>query len=110
MQDVSNPLQSPVFLVIITAVGYLLATVGMKGVATGMLWTRCCVALVGFVAAFIAEVILMRSTDLSIVYILIVGVETVLVLAFATGIGEGMTLKQAMGAVLVMSGLALVAL
>ncbi|MBS0122735.1 5-aminolevulinate synthase [Thetidibacter halocola] len=96
-------------LVLATALGYLIATLGMKGAATGLVGPGLALAFGGFALAFAAEVALMRLTKLSLVYIAILGVETVLVLAVAFGIGEGFTLRQGLGAGLVLAGLAIVA-
>ncbi|WP_425070318.1 5-aminolevulinate synthase [Sagittula sp. S175] len=109
MLSLSNPLISPLPLIVLTAAGYFVATVGMKGAAGGALVTGGIIALLGFLLAFAAEVLLMRNTHLSVLYILIIGVETVLVLGFAMGIGEGLSFRQAIGAGLVLTGLAIVA-
>lgn len=103
------PLLSPPLLVVLTAIGYVVATVGMKAAASGLPWIGVCLALLGFVAAFAAEVALMRQTHLSVLYIAILAVETVLILAFAASIGEGFDLRQGVGAALVVAGLVVVA-
>lgn len=109
MFSISQPFQSPLPLILITALGYVLATLGMKGAANGALILGGLLAFGGFLAAFVAEVILMRQTHLSVLYLLIIGVETILILGFAFGIGEGLSLRQAIGASLVLTGLAIVA-
>ncbi|SMX44826.1 5-aminolevulinate synthase [Maliponia aquimaris] len=103
------PLFSPPVLVLLTAIGYVVATVGMKAAASGFHVAGVCIALTGFTLAFAAEVALMRVTHLSVLYIAILAVETVLVLAFAASIGEGFDLRQGVGAALVLAGLVVVA-
>lgn len=109
MLTIHNTVNSTLPLILVTAFGYVLATVGMKGAASGLLLPGIALAVVGFLLAFAAEVALMRQTHLSIIYILVLGVETVIILGFAFGIGEGFTLRQALGAIIVLGGLAIVA-
>ena len=80
---------SPVALVLITALGYVGATIGMKGAAMGIVLPGVALAIAGFAVALAAEVTLMRQTTLSVVYILILGVETVAILGLAFWLGEG---------------------
>lgn len=80
-------------LIVATAVGYAVMTIGIA------------LAVIGFGVAFLAEIVLMRRIDLSIVYVLIVAAETILVLAYAAWIGEGFALRQAFGAAMVFAGL-----
>lgn len=100
------PNVSPSLLVLLTALGYVAATIGMKGAAMGMMLPGLALTVAGFALAFGAEVLLMRQTTLSVLYVAILGVETVLVLAFAFSLGEGFTMRQGMGAAMVMVGLA----
>ena len=109
MTPLSIPTLTPSLLVLITALGYVVATVGMKGAAMGHVGLGTVLAVAGFAIAFIAEVALMRQTALSVLYILILGVETVLILGIAYGLGEGFTVKQGIGAALVIAGLMAVA-
>ncbi|MFW2544078.1 hypothetical protein ACN2XU_15700 [Primorskyibacter sp. 2E107] len=95
-------------IVIATAAGYALATVGMKSAAEGNAQFGLSVAICGFAIALIAEILLMRRFDVSIVYVSIIAAETVLVLAYAHHIGEGLGLRQMAGALLVIGGIALV--
>ncbi len=95
-------------LVLLTAAGYVIATVGMKGCASGWLLTGIVLAVLGFGIAFLAEVVLMRQTELSVLYVAILGVETILILGIAFSIGEGFDLRQAFGAGLVIVGLVVV--
>lgn len=96
-------------LILATAFGYAVATFGMKGVAEGFLYSGIALSIFGFLLAFVTEVLLMRQTHLSVLYVVIIGAETLLVLSVAFGIGEGFTLRQAFGALMVLSGLTIVA-
>lgn len=96
-------------LVVVAAFGYALATIGMKLASNN--WTAVAVALIvlGFVAAALAEVVLLQKADLGVIYITIIGVETLMVLAFAAAIGEAPDLRTLAGAGLVVAGIGLVA-
>lgn len=96
-------------LVVITALGYTVATIGMKVLSDQFAPVGAIILAVGFGAAIIAEIALLRKTDLSVVYITIIGAETMLVLIYATIIGEGFGLRQAVGATLVLVGMLAVA-
>lgn len=95
-------------LILVSALGYTLATIGMKQAALGLPLLALPLLLVGFMAATVAEVILLRKVDLAVVYVTIIGVETLLVLSYAAFIGEGLNLRGLLGAGLVVTGLALV--
>lgn len=102
-----HPLLAP-SLVVVTAIGYTVMTVGMKATSSGYLAGGILLAVLGFSMAFLAEIVLMRRIDLSVVYIVIVAAETMLVLAYAAWIGEGLAMRQAVGAAVVATGLLLV--
>lgn len=95
-------------LVIVAALGYSVATIGMKMGATALTGAAVAVILAGFIAATLSEVVLLKSADLGIVYITIIGVETLVVLTYAWWIGEGLSLRQLGGAGMVIAGLAMV--
>jgi drug/metabolite transporter (DMT)-like permease len=95
-------------LVVVSAMGYAVATIGMKLASTGVTALAIGVILLGFMAATVAEVTLLRKADLGVIYITIVGVETLMVMAFATLIGEGPNLRTLGGAGLVIAGIALI--
>lgn len=109
MWSLSVPSLSAPTLVLGTAAGYALATIGMKLSAQGHLPAGLGLAVAGFLAAFLAEILLMRRAELSVVYLAIIAAETLLVLGYAGWIGEGLSLRQAFGAAMVMAGLAVVA-
>lgn len=92
-------------LVVITALGYTFGTIGMKLLSDSLSSTGVALLTLGFGAAIIAEVALLRRTDVSVAYITIIGSETLLVLLYASMIGEGFGLRQAAGAAFVVVGL-----
>lgn len=95
-------------LILVSAVGYAVATLGMKLASASFSVMAVTVITVGFLAAALAEISLLRKADLGVVYIMIIGVETLLVLGIATAIGEGLDLRRLLGAAFVLIGLALV--
>lgn len=95
-------------LVVVSALGYAIATIGMKLASTSMAAVAMGVIVLGFVVATLAEISLLRNADLGVIYITIVGVETLMVLGFATLIGEGLDLRRVTGAGFVVAGIALV--
>lgn len=97
-----------VLLVVVSALGYTVATIGMKLASTGITAVAVGIIVLGFVAATLAEVSLLRGADLGVIYITIIGVETLLVLGFAALIGEGLDLRRVAGAGFVIVGIALV--
>lgn len=97
-----------VFLIVVSALGYSVATIGMKVATTGVSMIALGLILAGFMAATLAEIVLLRNADLGVIYIMIIGVETLVVLSFAAFIGEGLSLRGMLGASFVLGGIALV--
>ena len=92
-------------LIVFSAMGYALSAVGMKSISVGALSAGIAALVIGLSVAVWAEVLLLRQTDLSTVYLTIIAAETLLVLAYAASIGDVLTLRQGAGAVLVFVGL-----
>ncbi len=95
-------------LVAASAGGYAIATIGMKSSSDGHLTIGLTLGVIGFVLAFGAEVVMLRRYDLSLVYVAVIAAESLLVLAWAYWIGEGLSARQYLGAVMVVAGLAAV--
>ncbi len=95
-------------LAVLAAMGYGVATIGMK-LASGH-WTFLAFGLIalGFVAATQAEVVLMRGVTLGALYLMIIAIETLIVLTYAYSIGEGLSARDMSGGVLIFLGLAIV--
>lgn len=95
--------------VLVPAFGYAVASLGTKLASTAVTGVALRAIVLGFVAAALAEVALLRKADLGVIYITIIGVETLIVLAFAALIGEGPDLRTLGGAGLVIAGIAMIA-
>lgn len=96
-------------LLLLAAVGYAVATVGMKLSAHQIGPLGIALLITGFLAATLAEVTLMRGLSLGALYLLIISVESLLVLAYAFLIGEGLTGANIAGGALVLAGVAVLA-
>ena len=96
-------------LAVTAAAGYAIATIGMK-LASGQ-WSALAVGFIalGLLAAVQAELILMRGVNLGVLYLSIIALETLLVLAYAFSIGEGLSFREAVGGGLVIAGLMVIA-
>lgn len=95
-------------LIMLAAVGYSTATIGMKMGSSALTGIAMLVMIIGLAAAIFGEMAVLRSANLGPIYIAIIGVETLIVLAYAWYIGEAMSLRQISGASLVVFGLFLV--
>ncbi len=95
-------------LILVASLGYTAATVGMKMGSTSLTFAAVLLMAGGLFAAAAAEVIILKSADLGIVFITIIGIETLLVLTYAAMIGEGLDLRQLTGAGMVLAGIAVV--
>lgn len=96
------------FLIGLTAAGYAVATLGMKLATGGLTLQSASLVAFGLAAAVAAEVLLLRNSELSVIYLAIIAFETIIVLALAAWLGESITVKQIAGASLVLGGMALV--
>ncbi len=96
-------------LLLLAALGYAVATVGMKLTASQIGPAGIALLVLGFVCATCAEVALMRGLSLGALYLLIIAAESLLVLAYAFVIGEGLSGPQIAGGVLVLAGVAVLA-
>ena len=97
-------------LLVLTSAGYAIATIGMKLASDAPSTGAYLVIGLGLCAAVVAEVALLRNAALPMVYVAIVATETMLVLLYAFGLGERLTLTQGAGALMVLGGFALVAM
>jgi multidrug transporter EmrE-like cation transporter len=97
-------------LVIAAATGYAGATVAMARVGHG--YGPMILAMVGGAMAFavIAETAAFRHLPIGIVYLAILGCETLLVLGAAACFGQALGVREALGAILVLSGALVLAL
>lgn len=93
-----------VALLLLTAAGYAIATIGMKLASGGITSLALLVIVIGLGLAVVVEIIMLRHGNMSLVYLGIVVAETALVLAYAHHVGHGLNLSQMAGAGLVLSG------
>lgn len=96
-----------IVIIVIAAFGYTIATVGMKYAALDRYPVALVLILSGFVLATVAEVFLLRRGDLTVVYVTIIGVETLMILIAAAALGEVVDLRRMIGAGCVVIGIAL---
>lgn len=97
-----------VLLVLAAALGYSVATIGMKWASVSVGIGALMLLATGFTAATLSEVVMMRSTHLSVLYLLIIAVESLVVLTYAQVIGEGLSPLQMAGGAMILAGLAVV--
>lgn len=94
-------------IILLAALGYTVATVGMKFAALGQYPVATALVVAGFVLATVTEIVLLRRGDLTVVYITIIGVETLMILTAAALFGEVVDLRRMIGAGCVVIGIAL---
>lgn len=96
-------------LVLLAAGGYALAAILMKVMANGGANHAVMAALVVFfVVIVLTEVRLLQHMELSNVYVLILGVETMLILGYALWVGEAFSNREIAGGAMVLVGTMLV--
>lgn len=95
-------------LIFMAALGYSLATIGMKMGATTLSGAAIVVIALGLGAAIFGEMTALRSANLGPIYIAIIGIESLIVMLYAWFIGEPLSPRQIGGAGMVVVGLMLV--
>lgn len=95
---------SAIALLSLTAAGYAIATIGMKMASSAVTMAAVAIIMVGFTVATLMEIVLLRSANMSLVYLGVVVAETALVLGYAYSIGHGLNLQQMAGAGMVLGG------
>lgn len=101
-------LARPFVLVLLSALGYAAATLALKAASTAPAFGLIVVLGLCLALACGAELILMRKLDLGVLYLLIIGTETLIVLTAAYLIGEGLAPRDWLGAALILAGAAAV--
>lgn len=99
----------PMVLTIICALAYTLATIAIKWASMAPAWPIILAIMALLAGAVAAELVLMRQFHLPVVYIAILTAESMMIIAFAYLLGEGLGVRQLMGAGLVVAGAVLVA-
>ena len=95
-------------LMMLTAAGYAVATIGMKLSSAAHSWTALTIIALGLAGAAFAEITLLRQASLPMVYLGIVVVETLIVMTYAAWSHEGISAAQIGGAALVLAGFVMV--
>lgn len=90
------------------ALGYSIATIGIKMGATALNGAAFAVIALGLGAAVTSELIALRSANLGSIYIAIIGTESLIVMLYAWYIGESLSPRQIGGATMVVAGLMMV--
>lgn len=99
----------PVFiLIVLTAGGHVLATVGMKTTASGGSPAALVLVTLGLAGAVLAEIALLRQANLAMAFVLVSAFEALLVLSFAASLGETLSVVQGCGAAMVLVGLCVI--
>jgi uncharacterized membrane protein len=101
-------LSATLALIGLTAGGYAVATAGMKMITSGPSPASVSFVILGLIAAVFAEIILLRHASLPVIYVTIMAFETLLVLLFASSIGERPSFQQLSGAGLVLMGMVMI--
>lgn len=96
-----------IIIIVLAALGYTVATVGLKLAADRSYALATALILGGFVLVIVTEVFLMRRADMTIVYVTIIGVETLMILAAGAMMGEIVDMRRILGAGFVVAGIAL---
>lgn len=97
-----------IVVIMLAALGYTVATVGMKLAADRSYALAAALILSGFVLVIVTEIFLLRRADMTTVYVTIIGVETLMILAAGAMMGEVVDMRRILGAGCVVAGIALV--
>lgn len=97
----------PVFLIVGCAFAYALSTFALKQAADAPHPAIYLVIAACFGGAAFAEILILRQMDLGLAYIAIIATESLLILGVALIIGEGLSPREMAGAVLIVTGTAI---
>ena len=101
-------LARPGMLILAAALGYAVATYLMKMAANSGNYAFLAMIAFALLIAVVAEILVLQRMHLGVAYIGIIATETLLVLVLAWIVGEGLSGKDYLGAVLVIAGSLLV--
>lgn len=96
-----------IIILVLAALGYTVATVGMKLAADRSYGLAAVAIIAGFAVVIVTEIFLLRRADMTIVYVTIIGVETLMILAAGAMMGEVVDMRRILGAGCVVAGIAL---
>lgn len=97
-----------IVILVLAAFGYTVATVGLKLAADRSYALAAVLIVVGFALVIVTEIFLLRRSDMTIVYVTIIGIETIMILAAGAMLGEVVDMRRILGAGCVVAGIALV--
>ncbi len=101
-------LGAAVVLMTVAALGYALATLGMKLAAGEISALALALVVAGLAGATLSEIALLRGSNLAVIYLGIIACESLLVLSLAVFMGDRLDGAQMVGGVLVLGGFALI--
>lgn len=96
-------------LITMSALGYAGATVVMARFGNGPGPVLAAVVGIALLVAVLAEIAALRHLPIGIVYLTILGIETLLVLVAATWFGQSFGFREASGATMILAGTVLLA-
>lgn len=96
-----------IVILVLAALGYTVATVGLKLAADRSYALAAVLIIAGFLLVVVTEVFLLRRADMTVVYVTIIGVETITILAAGAMMGEVVDMRRILGAGCVVAGIAL---
>lgn len=96
-----------IVILVLAALGYTVATVGLKLAADRSYSLAAVLIIAGFLLVIVTEVFLLRRADMTVVYVTIIGVETIMILAAGAMMGEVVDMRRILGAGCVVAGIAL---
>lgn len=94
-------------VIMLAALGYTVATVGLKLAADRSYTLAAVLIMAGFALVVVTEVFLLRRASMTLVYITIIGAETLMILVAGAMMGEIIDFRRVMGACCVVVGIAL---
>lgn len=96
-----------IIIIILAALGYTIATVGLKLAADRSYSLAAVMIIGGFGLVVLTEVFLLRRASMTLVYITILGAETLMILVAGAMLGEIVDVRRVLGACCVVVGIAL---
>lgn len=96
-----------IVILVLAALGYTVATVGLKLAADRSYGLAVALIIAGFALVIVTEIFLLRRADMTIVFVAIIGVETLMILAAGAMMGEVVDMRRILGAGCVVAGIAL---
>lgn len=101
-------LAASVILMILTAGGYAVATLGMKLASDQLNAQALTLIVIGLASAALAEIVVLRHANLAVIYLGIIAFESLLVLSISAVVGDTLSAQQVLGASLLLLGVGLV--